>query len=459
VGVSEKVERGETPSRDYAASEGWAGNDAPTPAERRRVAVELVRDHESQLRASARRVSICSDDAEDAVQRGIEILLLKAPTADARRLLPWARTVVRNEALAIRRSRERVLARPAPDPHGDGRGDRDWVADLPSGSDGPSELVVRRERIERGREALALLKPQELKALTQLAHGYSYAEIGAINGWTRTKVNRCLAEGRARLRSVVEESEAGKRCEAVVPLISACADGELDAKEVATVRNHLAVCGSCRATLREYRSIPSRVAALAPAGPVASDIAPEGISGRVAEWVDGLVAAAWTRASALLPGQDAGLGATLASGGIRGAGAAGLAKLTAICVGTAGGAAACVAAGVLPVPMEKSEMPPSARTIERRVEQVGPRLTVDPTPAPLSGRPDTDTTPNRVEPSSERPSVPAETEPPEPVATEFAPEGAGAPAPVPAAAPTPPPTPRVESQRPASTPLSGEFQP
>jgi DNA-directed RNA polymerase specialized sigma24 family protein len=34
------------------------------------------------------------------------------------------------------------------------------------------------------------------------AEGYSYAEIQAITGWSYTKVNRCLAEGRARLRAL-----------------------------------------------------------------------------------------------------------------------------------------------------------------------------------------------------------------------------------------------------------------
>jgi DNA-directed RNA polymerase specialized sigma24 family protein len=32
------------------------------------------------------------------------------------------------------------------------------------------------------------------------AEGYSYAEICEMCGWTYTKVNRCLAEGRAKLR-------------------------------------------------------------------------------------------------------------------------------------------------------------------------------------------------------------------------------------------------------------------
>ena len=39
-------------------------------------------------------------------------------------------------------------------------------------------------------------------ALILQAQGYSYAEIQQLCGWTYTKVNRCLAEGRARLRQL-----------------------------------------------------------------------------------------------------------------------------------------------------------------------------------------------------------------------------------------------------------------
>ena len=455
MGVSEKFERGETGDGQASGFDGSPWDEMPTMAERRRVAIELIRDHDTQLRASARRVSICADDAEDAVQRGIEILLAKAPTADARRLLPWARTVVRNEALAIRRSRERILARPVADRH-EGDAERDWVADLPSGSEGPSDLLARREQVERGREALALLKPQELKALTQLAHGYSYAEIGQMNGWTRTKVNRCLAEGRAKLRSVVKESESGERCGLIAPMISSCADGELDVRQVEIVRNHLAVCGACRATLREYRALPSRVAALLPAGPAAFEATAGGRSERAAAWAEGLFSSIWTRAVGLLPGQDAGLGATLASGGIRGAGAAGLAKLTALCVGTAGGAAACVAAGILPAPVTAPEKPPLARPVERQIERT---VAV---PAAVVVRESKSEEPRALpDPAAGSPGrsdAPVEPESPEPVAAEFGPEGASAAVPATTPAPSPAPVARSSSSIPSEA-VSGEFQP
>ena len=60
------------------------------------------------------------------------------------------------------------------------------------------------------------------------------------------------------------------------------ADGEAVAADVAALRPHLRSCLSCRATLREYRQAPARVAALTP--PVA--LAGSGMLARAAEWVN-----------------------------------------------------------------------------------------------------------------------------------------------------------------------------
>jgi DNA-directed RNA polymerase specialized sigma24 family protein len=47
-------------------------------ATRKRAAVEMIARHEQALRQTARRYSLCADDAEDAYQRMLEILLTKA---------------------------------------------------------------------------------------------------------------------------------------------------------------------------------------------------------------------------------------------------------------------------------------------------------------------------------------------------------------------------------------------
>lgn len=173
----------------------------PTASDRDRVALALLARHERAFRRTARRCSLCVDDADDAFQRAVEILLTKAPPGlDPERLTRWMQVVTRREALAVRRARERLLAAwdgsPAGQPTQPPRLDR-----LPSGKPGPDEHAERRERFETAARSLAELRPHERLAIVLQACGYSYAEIAAACGWTYTKVNRSLAEGRAKLRS------------------------------------------------------------------------------------------------------------------------------------------------------------------------------------------------------------------------------------------------------------------
>ena len=326
----------------------------PEQAELKRAAVELIHRHDTALRSTAMRFSICTEDAEDAYQRGIEILLAKAPSTDMRHLLPWTRTVIKHEALAVRKARERLLGRPSTasrEAH-----DEDWVQLIPSEGDTTDELAAKRERVARSREALSTLKPQELKALTQLAEGFSYAEIADLNSWTHTKVNRCIAEGRQRFRSVFRDSEAGERCGYFEPLLSAACDSELSPARTEELRDHLAVCGHCRATLRAYRAAPKAAAAYAPAVPLAHSLW---------ERVQEAFVSVQARFGGLGGHAESPASAIASAGGTRGMGTAALAKLLAVCVGTAGGAAACVATGVVPAPLvsgHRAEPAPAAET-------------------------------------------------------------------------------------------------
>lgn len=159
---------------------------------RRRAASELVESHDTVLRRTARRYSICADDAEDAYQRALEILLTKAPPIEGDSLVRWMQTVTKREALAVRRQRERLLGSPrlSSMEEGDDRDPLDLIA-----SDGPSpdDRVGRRERVTRSGEALQALKPQEVRALTLKAQGYSYAEIGELTGWSYTRTKAKVA--------------------------------------------------------------------------------------------------------------------------------------------------------------------------------------------------------------------------------------------------------------------------
>lgn len=395
-------------------------------AARKRAAVETYAEHEATLRRTARRYSLCADDADEALQRGLEILLRKAPTGDPRRLVKWMQKVVKHEALAVRAERERVLADPAalaPGPDAE-----DWIALLPSGTDGPQERLERREAIGRSREALQALKPQELRALTLLAAGYSYAEIGEVNDWSPTKVNRCVAEGRERFRRLLTSSEDGSRCDAMRPLLSAFCDGEASVQEAAELREHLRACASCRATLRAYRAAPAAAAALAPVLPLHHSL-----------WER--VQEAAGSVSSRLAGRGDAVAQLAGGGGTSGAGLTGLAKIAALCLVTAGAAGACVATGLVPAPLGAEEPHRLESRQERRlVDRPQPQPAPTPAPAPAPDpKPAPDPEPV-AEPEPE-PEAPAESEP---VATEPAPVSAepveAAPPPEPAPAPAPAPS-------------------
>lgn len=173
---------------------------------RREQAVGLLGRSTAALRRTARRFSICADDAEDAFQRALVILLTKAPELPGEQATAWMHVVTRREAMAVRRERERLLGGRSALTE-DGRPEYELLA---CGRPGPGERAERHERVVIGAAALARLKPQERRALVLKAEGYSYAEIMEITGWTYTKVNRCMAEGRKAFLENFARIEAGE---------------------------------------------------------------------------------------------------------------------------------------------------------------------------------------------------------------------------------------------------------
>src|SRR5687767_13404682 len=231
----------------------------PTRAEIEPAALALLQRHGTAIMATARRFAATPEDAEDAYQRGVEILLTKAPTTAEEELVPWLRTVVKHEAWALGRQRRRV-APVADDGH---------MPEPPSESALTHDQAERIDRLRIGAQALKQLKPQEIRALLLRAEGYSYKQIQDITGWTYTKVNRCLTEGRKAFLERVAGIEAGSECERLSPLLSKLVDGEAGAEELTKLRPHLRTCLTCRAALREYRSAPATAAALVPVAALA----------------------------------------------------------------------------------------------------------------------------------------------------------------------------------------------
>ncbi|HET7573524.1 MAG TPA: sigma-70 family RNA polymerase sigma factor [Solirubrobacterales bacterium] len=395
-------------------------------AARKRAAIELVKREDAELRRTARRFSLCEDDAEDAYQRALEILLLKAPNEKPRDLIRWMKTVVKHEALAVRRYRERMLGGVRGGPGEDELGDP--VERLASGRAGPDESAERREDLARSREALRTLKPAELRSLTLLAAGYSYAEISERTGFSHTKVNRSLAEGRERFRRFLDRSETGELCEELLPLLSAFCDGEADPVSAARVREHLRACAACRATMRSYRTAPSTIAALAPALP--------------------LSAALLERARELFGH----LRSQLPAGGGKAIGAV---KATAIGAAAVGGAAACVATGVVPAPLGIGH----TQTTEARVERVSARASAAAEATERKLKPQPHPKPKRKSKLAPEPA-PA----PAPEASEPSPEPVAAAEPVEYAPPPEetapaPEAPAPEASAPPSGSAAGEFGP
>ena len=159
---------------------------------------EVLRLHEHRLRRQANRHAELPDDADDALQSAY--LLFVERYKGIGEPLAWLYTTVKREAWAIRRrtSRQRECSLTPTGPNGDS--EINLAEILPTDLPGPAERLERREVITERLRSLSNLKHDERRALALLGMGLSYAEICELTGWTHTKVNRCLSEGRASLR-------------------------------------------------------------------------------------------------------------------------------------------------------------------------------------------------------------------------------------------------------------------
>jgi RNA polymerase sigma factor (sigma-70 family) len=254
-----------------------------SPEDAQQLVLDLIAAHADSLLRTARHYSLCADDAQDAYQRGLEILMRHAHRLDADRAGGWLHTVVKREAMAINRSRRRFV----------GGEDVDLDALEVRTAPSPEDRVLGFERVARSAEALQRLKPQEVRALWLKAMGNSYQEICEQTGWTYTKVNRCLAEGRKSFLARYAGIEAGEECRRWAPVLSAMVDGEATAEQMLELRPHLRNCAGCRAALRELRGSNAPLMALFPAGGLALAGGGDGPLGGAADLLSSLWHALW----------------------------------------------------------------------------------------------------------------------------------------------------------------------
>jgi DNA-directed RNA polymerase specialized sigma24 family protein len=149
----------------------------------------------------ARRYSLCDDDGWEALARGFEIAIRHRERIRPETATAWFATVVRHEAMRIRRNRRRDL-------HLDPA-----VRELPAEEPEPERDPD--PRLPALRAAMRRLEPDERRALILFyamdatrGDGGRYRRIMRATGWSYAKVNRCLTEGRAALCALLLDAPA-----------------------------------------------------------------------------------------------------------------------------------------------------------------------------------------------------------------------------------------------------------
>ena len=323
----------------------------------RRVAGVAAR-HERTLLRVARQASLCHDDALDAYQRALEIFVRRVATVDPATEVAWLKVVVRHEAMAIRRARcESVTGE-----------ELDLDAIVPGPERSVEDQIASGERVRRSAEALRMLKADEAKALMMKAHGLSYEEIGERNGWSYTKVNRAITEGRRRFIEAFEGIEAGDECERFLPIVEALSTGSASAAQVLEIRPHLRHCTACRATVRDLHV--SRVRRASLFWPIFIVAEPLGrLSGVRHE-----ATALFHRAQASDLAAGAGLAGSGGGGRIATVGA-----VLGLCLGGATAGTVCVVTGVVP---DLSPNPPAREAVHDEPKKPQPPKRRAPSPPP-----------------------------------------------------------------------------
>ena len=115
--------------------------------------------------------------------------------------------------------------------------------------DSPAELVAERQQKSMLKRLLSRIPPLPRQLLfLSFVSGFSHQEIADHCGWTYTKVNRGVTEGRRSFLERYAGIEAGEECRRWAPTLSALVDGEASADDMKAVRPHLRNCAACRST-------------------------------------------------------------------------------------------------------------------------------------------------------------------------------------------------------------------
>ncbi len=164
-----------------------------------RIATELYVGKRSYLLAIARRNAVDEADAEEALQETFTSFLRRFDPTGEGPALAWITLALKRQCW--RQRRDARLDRWLGQETQGGEEFGGFVLErLPSRAPSLEESLIERDEARR---RLGRLKPDERLAVLLRGAGFSYREIGEARGWTYTKTNRCVSEGRATLRKGV----------------------------------------------------------------------------------------------------------------------------------------------------------------------------------------------------------------------------------------------------------------
>lgn len=166
----------------------------------RELAEDLYARHRARLLSIGKQNCPTTEDAEEALQDTFILFIDHFDPTSGAPPLAWLTLTLKRRCWATYRRQQFLQQKRIASP--DSQPDHGTDTEALDQRRLPDELAAAAERISATREQLSQLKRDERRAISLLAIGYSYHEICDLTAWSYTKVNRCISEGRARLRSL-----------------------------------------------------------------------------------------------------------------------------------------------------------------------------------------------------------------------------------------------------------------
>ena len=165
----------------------------------RKLAADLYTENLRNLRRMARREGGPGVDPNEAVQEAFALFLAHYDTQAGSPPLAWLRLTLRRWCWAAC-GRRRHAGRLGAAPSGLAAPDEPWWRQWRLAVD-DGDVAGRLDRIEQVSAGMERLRPEQRRALSLLALGYTYSEIGERLGLSEKQVDHRLSAGRAALRS------------------------------------------------------------------------------------------------------------------------------------------------------------------------------------------------------------------------------------------------------------------